>query len=109
MFYFKNGIPKINLVKPATINDGILALNKSEVNEYCSFFDSQKSKYTIEKFVPASGAATRMFKFLNEFINDFDFENDTINSYINASGNKDLSIFIFGLKSANNFKICGAK
>lgn len=99
LFYFKNGIPKINLVKPATINDGILALNTSEVEDYCAFFDSQKSNYTIEKFVPASGAATRMFKFLNEFLNEFDIDNDTINSYINKKNNKDLSLFIYGLKN----------
>jgi len=99
LFYFRNGIPKINLVKPATINDGILVLDEIEVSEYCAFFDANKTNYTIEKFVPASGAATRMFKFLNEFLNDFNLECDTINSYINASGNKDLSIFIFSLKS----------
>jgi hypothetical protein len=99
LFYFKNGIPKINLVKPATINDGVLALNTSEVEKYCALFDANKINYTIEKFVPASGAATRMFKFLNEFLNEFDIDNDTINSYINKNGNKDLSLFIYGLKN----------
>jgi len=98
LFYFKNGIPKINLVKPAIINDGILALNALEVEEYSVFFDANKTNYSIEKFVPASGAATRMFKFLNEFLNEFDLDNDTINSYINKCKAKDLSIFIIGLK-----------
>lgn len=72
LLYFKTGIPKINLVKPAAINDGIVKLNANEVAQYATFFDAQKDGFTIEKFVPASGAATRMFKFLNEFLNEFD-------------------------------------
>lgn len=99
LFYFKNGVPMINLVKPATIGDGIMLLNEKEVEEYAAFFDNHKTEYTIEKFVPASGAASRMFKFLIEFLNAFDLKNDTINSYINKSKNKDLALFIYGLKN----------
>jgi hypothetical protein len=32
----------------------------------------------------------------NEFLNEFDAENDTINSYINKKNAKEVSIFIFG-------------
>lgn len=99
LFYFKNGIPMINLVKPAIIGDGIVSLSQNEVEEYTDFFDIHKNSYTIEKFVPSSGAASRMFKFLNEFLNEFDKENHTINSYLNLSGNKDLELFIYGLKN----------
>lgn len=99
LLYFENGVPMINLVKPAIISDGILSLSEKEVEEYSVFFDAYKSNYTIEKFVPASGAASRMFQFLSEFLNTFNFEKDTINSYINSSGNKDLSLFIYGLKN----------
>jgi hypothetical protein len=99
LFYFKNGMPLINLVKPAIIGDGIVSLSEEEVKEFSVFFDRQKNNYTIEKFVPASGAASRMFKFLNEFLNEFDKEKQTINSYINLSGNKDLELFIYGLKN----------
>ena len=73
----------INLVKPAVKGDGIISLSNDEVKEYVAFFDTYKDNYTIEKFVPASGAASRMFKFLNEFLNEFDKEKQTINSYIN--------------------------
>ena len=82
MALFIQGIPKINLVKSATVGDGIWRFSESEINLFVTYFDKHKDKYTIEKFVPASGAATRMFKFLNEFLNEFDAENDTINSYI---------------------------
>jgi hypothetical protein len=38
------------------------------------FFDENKDSFKLEKFVPASGAASRMFKFLIAFLNDFDIE-----------------------------------
>ncbi len=99
LHYFKKGIPKINLYKTATINDGIFQFSEKEVEEFCTYFDKHKHKYSIEKFVPASGAATRMFKSLNEFLTQFNPETDTINSYINLKKDKDLSLFIVGLRS----------
>lgn len=98
LLYFKNGIPKINLVKPATITDGITALNAVDLKFYIDYFDTNKTNYSIEKFVPASGAASRMFMFLNEFLNRFDVEKSTINTYINTYNCKDLSLFINGLR-----------
>lgn len=99
LFFYENGIPKIELYKPATIGDGILKINTESSKEYTTLFDSQKHKFDIKKFVPASGAASRMFKFLQEFLNDFDAENETINAYINRTGNKELEVFSVGLKN----------
>ena len=99
LHYFKNGIPNINLYKIASIHDGIFQFSESEIEEFCAYFDKHKDKYSIEKFVPASGAATRMFKSLNEFLNKFNPEKDTINSYVNINKDKDLSLFIVGLRS----------
>jgi hypothetical protein len=39
-----------------------------------------------------------MFKFLNEFLNDFDYENETINAYINRKKDKNLPIFLAGIE-----------
>ncbi len=97
--FFKNGISKINLIKSAKINDGICVFSEEEINNYIQFFDENKTNLDIQKFVPASGAASRMFKFLSEFINEFDVENDTINSYINHKKCTELSVFLVGLKS----------
>ena len=99
LHYFKNGIPTINLLKIASINDGIFQFSEQEIKEFCVYFDSYKDNYSIEKFVPASGAATRMFKSLNEFLTKFDREKDTINSYVNLNKERDLSLFIVGLRS----------
>lgn len=93
---FKKGINKVVLEKPATVNDGIFPLSKAEAARYAEFYDSKKDSLTLKKFVPSSGAATRMFKFLNEFLLNFDPENSTVNSYINRRKDDALKIFLVG-------------
>ena len=90
----KNGIPKINLERPAIINDGITAISLEEANYFANLFDDKKSKLKLKKFVPASGAASRMFKFLTEFLNDFKLGEESINAYINRKKDKNLPIFL---------------
>ena len=85
------------------------SFTENEVDFYVDYFDKNKAHFNIEKFVPASGAATRMFKFLNEFLNEFDIENDTINSYINKHKAKDVSLFIFGIRNFPFYKLVKEK
>jgi nicotinamide riboside kinase len=94
---FNEGIQKIVLVNPATLNHGILKLSDADFEKKAAFFDTNKSKLKLEKFVPASGAASRMFKFLTTFLNEFDFGNETINAYINRKNDTELSLFIVGM------------
>ena len=109
LHFFKTGIPKINLVKSATVGDGIWKFSEEEIQSLVNYFDKHKHNYSLEKFVPASGAATRMFQFLIEFINEFDLETETINTYLNKKNAKDLSIFIFGLKNFPFYEILKSK
>lgn len=101
---FKNGIAKANLNRPAVVNDGILKLTKEEFQKYSNYFDTKKDKLKLKKFVPASGAASRMFKFLKEFLNEFDIENESINAYINRKKANNLSLFLAGLEKFPFFK-----
>jgi hypothetical protein len=101
---FQNGISKAILTKPATKGDGIVKLSNEEFQEFSNYFDAVKNNLKLKKFVPASGAASRMFKFLNEFIHDFDFENETINAYINRKNAANLTIFLTGLEKFPFFK-----
>jgi nicotinamide riboside kinase len=101
---FKNGILKSNLISPATINNGILSLSETAFEEKAHFFDLQKETLKLKKFVPASGAASRMFKFLSAFLNDFDIKKETINAYINRKKDSDLSIFIVAMDKFPFFK-----
>ncbi|WP_269227221.1 DUF4301 family protein [Flavobacterium eburneipallidum] len=101
---FKNGIAKTVLVEPATVSNGILKFSDDDFKQKADFFDANKANLKLTKFVPASGAASRMFKFLNEFLNDFDIENESINGYINRKRDLDLSIFIVGLEKFPFYK-----
>lgn len=101
---FKNGIAKATLKKPALYNDGIFKLPEEKAIEYAALFDSKKENYKLTKFVPASGAATRMFKFLLEFITEYDPERETINGYINRKKDNDLSVFLVGLEKFPFYK-----
>lgn len=96
--FFRNGISKMILVRPAIIGDGIIKISEQEAFDYAKLFDEKKQNLKLEKFVPASGAASRMFKFLNEFLNEFDSENETINAYINRKNDTNLVVFLAGME-----------
>ncbi len=101
---FRNGITKTTLKRPATLHDGILPLTEEKVIEYASLFDRKKDSFTLTKFVPASGAATRMFKFLNEFAEEFNPDKETINAYINRRQDTNLSVFLVALEKFPFYK-----
>ena len=107
--FFRNGITKSNLVGPATLFNGILKLSENNFHEKAVLFDENKSNFKLEKFVPASGAATRMFKFLLSFLKDFDLENETINAYINRKKETELPVFIVGLEKFPFFEAVDKK
>ncbi|MCT4615034.1 MAG: DUF4301 family protein [Marinifilaceae bacterium] len=67
---FKKGFNALELESSARINSGIIKLTKSELKEYTEKSESIENK-SICKFVPASGAATRMFKPLYDFLNEY--------------------------------------
>ncbi|MFL9845350.1 DUF4301 family protein [Flavobacterium rhizosphaerae] len=95
---FKTGISKISLERPAVLGDGILPLSKEVATEYAEYFEKKKHNFKLEKFVPASGAATRMFKFLHEFLANYNPEKETINGYINRKKDTNLEVFLLGLE-----------
>jgi len=64
----KRGTQFVQLMRPATLGDGILRLDEETVNMMTAVFDADKEFYQFTKFVPASGAASRMFKDLFAFV-----------------------------------------
>jgi len=101
---FKNGITKAQLKKPALLGDGIFPLPKEEALKYATVFDDNKDNFKLTKFVPASGAASRMFKFLLEFMDEFNPDKETINAYINRKKDSNLPVFIVGLEKFPFYK-----
>jgi hypothetical protein len=65
--HFTKGFPFVKLVRPATTGDGIFHFSAKQHASYINFYDQQRSNLKFVKFVPASGAASRMFKQLFEF------------------------------------------
>ncbi|MCE7044261.1 DUF4301 family protein [Dyadobacter sp. CY312] len=70
--YFVDGFPFLQLSKAATVGDGIISLTDEQIKEVVSEFDKSAAEGEIAllKFVPASGAATRMFKSLFGFLQE---------------------------------------
>ena len=98
MAIFKNGLPFSNLVAAATIENGITGLDDKKNRTYTSLFENKKNDISIIKFVPASGAATRMFKFLFAFLDDYDPDKESVNAYINKHKDDNLSMFFVGVE-----------
>lgn len=65
---FEKGIPFLNVKEPATPDNGILKLKDTSVGVE-NWEKALKKGLSVVKFVPASGAASRMFKDLFYFLN----------------------------------------
>jgi len=62
---FKSGFPFLKLTQAASNYHGIINLSDQEIQKYISVFEEKVGNgLTLLKFVPASGAASRMFKSL---------------------------------------------
>ncbi len=90
---FKRGNIKVNITEAATINNGISKIELAEKKELINYYSSEKNKHSILKFVPASGAASRMFKALHNFADDFNPEKHELREYLDGTGDADLRKF----------------
>ena len=68
---FIAGFPFMEVDRPAKIKDGIIQLSETDLKRAVDFYDDTLGEYKIMKFVPASGAASRMFKDLFSFMNEY--------------------------------------
>lgn len=59
--FFKKGFPELDIVKAAGIGHGIEKADEQTIREYIDYADTAEVHGKC-KFVPASGAASRMFK-----------------------------------------------
>ena len=74
---FEQGFPFLKLSAAASVEKGILTLSDDDVKHYQdSWRQYIEEGYSIVKFVPASGAASRMFKNMFAFL-DADYEAPT--------------------------------
>lgn len=64
--YFEQGIDFVEIVAPCIPKKGISVFDEKEVSHYLRYFDDNILDHSFIRFIPASGAASRMFKDLFE-------------------------------------------
>lgn len=89
---YKTGNTLIQLQDACTLGNGIQQLSEKDLVELVGRFEQSQNQLDICKFVPASGAASRMFQFL--------FEGD---SSAKARFEQDINLFPFSKKWREKF------
>ncbi len=95
---FRDGIPAVTLEKAAVVGNGILRLNDSEEENFIKKFEKKAPGLDLLKFVPASGAASRMFKACFNFLEAYDPASESLDSYFSRTGDKAMKTFVEGLQ-----------
>lgn len=95
---FEKEIPFVSLRNAASLNNGILKFSDHYQSELTKLYESRSSSLETIKFVPASGAASRMFKELFRFLDGYDYEKESLNSYTNHEKADAIRLFLIGLE-----------
>jgi len=66
----RHGVPPITIIRPCRLNDGIIQLRPEHFSQYQQQFEAARQADRVSKFIPASGAATRMFNDLLKFLSE---------------------------------------
>lgn len=96
---FKEGIPFVNLRRAAVVGDGIYRFAKEEEQDLVGNYENNAIDLSILKFVPASGAASRMFKALFSFLDAYNPKEESFEAYLERSNDKDMNVFAEGMKN----------
>ncbi len=102
---FKEGIPFVRLEKAAIVSDGILKLSKAREKKLVRKFEELKRFLSLLKFVPASGAASRMFKSLFNFLEHYDPDAEDLDTYVDRINDTDLKTFFKQIKNFPFYEI----
>lgn len=89
---FQQGFPFMELVKPASPGNGLWQLADEMVDKKATVYEQNLPNHKILKFVPASGAASRMFKALASFLDQY-AASDGKSQYKALEQNPDVSHF----------------
>lgn len=95
---FINGFPPLHLEKPAIPGDGVIVLDN--VDKYIGSYESRLGDKSVVKFVPASGAASRMFKALFAFVDEYKGSDEQFEDFRSGKSHQDVYEFF---KKINDF------
>ncbi len=96
---FKNGVPTVELIAAATVGDGIQKLDEDKEVACIGSYEHIDNAVELLKFIPASGAASRMFKTIYQFLEDYDPEKESIDTFIERTGNDEMRRFFESLEN----------
>jgi hypothetical protein len=102
---FEKGPRRLSLQRPCTPSDGIVPLESLDQESLLALWEEAAAKGRLSAFVPASGAATRMFAFLQRIRNQLDrvtLEKIAEKFSEKSSDRRDLQIF---MESLNEFAL----
>jgi uncharacterized protein DUF4301 len=68
---FQKGTPYVTLNRPCTVGDGIKRFSPDLIKQALASYSQKAVKKQLLKFIPASGAASRMFKILIQAHTDY--------------------------------------
>lgn len=95
---FETGFPFAQIEKAATIGDGIIQVNEAELAAYIDTYHEKSRHLDVYKFVPASGAASRMFKALFAFMADYKGSSEEYEAFLADKGSKSMYAFFNQIK-----------
>ena len=104
---FKMHKPFLKLAAPCTVGDGIMVFDPEKMTSLIETYETGGPGYDCVKFVPASGAASRMFKVLLRYLNqEKEITRDAVSMEASAGEEnaKQLLDFMDGLKRFAFFK-----
>jgi hypothetical protein len=105
---FVTGMQYVDLDRPATPGDGVIVCDEMQKEHLIALFDREVKHHDLIRFVPASGAASRMFKDLFEFL---EMHIDIETTYDNLSrGIREFAFNLGKMPFADTlFKIAGVE
>ncbi len=99
---FARGMPPARLARACTLGDGIVALDSQKIEDLTPIYDEAMSQGRASKFVPASGASSRMFKSLLALLTE-DLTSIPDIKKAAQSGNKDAEAGLVFLSNLHRF------
>ena len=91
---FKNPPPFARLARPAAVADGIQVISDPQKSGLISLYEKARERGRLSKFVPASGAATRMFQSLLRLLEQGNTDRGTLRKKSEAGDAESLSALL---------------
>ncbi len=95
---FEKGFSHVNLSEPATIGNGIFQIAPEDEDRLNANYEQACQTFEVLKMVPASGSATRMFKDLFHFMENYQGTEEEFLEFVQAKGPGTMHDFFLKLE-----------